>query len=356
MPMRFPRYDEEELKTADIRLIRSVVKSINKAHKKDKRDDLEAATLDESIFSRPTGYISTGIIPLDCITCYGLGLPIAIVEVYGGEAVGKTAFVEHTIAESQRHGYYTAIIPTEPTITQKRAKVAGIDDELLVVLDAETIEDVYDEIMKFVKGIRKKDEHTPIVIGWDSVAATPTQLELDQEDGLSDNQMAVMARQMSKLFRRLTRFLFKNKVCLVCTNQTRTNMGQTWGSKETTYGGRAIRFYASVRLRINKMKDIKGERDQSVGMMLQAECKKNKVAPPFRKCLFPIYWSRGIDNALAVWEYCIEQRIFKKHGTAYKFDGRTFMRKSFPHYYRKHRLEMNALLRNASRRVPKERD
>jgi recombination protein RecA len=358
MPLRFPRYNIEDdaPREGNVKLIRKVVKGIVKAHKKEGREDLATATLEESIFSQPRGYIPSGIVPIDCTVCYGLGWPVAIVEIYGGNATGKTAILEHTLAESQRRGYYTAIIPMEPTITQKRAKVAGIDDELLVILDCETIEDVFEEIKKFVKLIRKKDEKTPIVIGWDSVSATPTRTELEHEGGLEASDMGKMAAQMSKMFRRLTRFLFYNTVCLLCTNQTRSNIAKMYGSKETTSGGAALSFYASVRCRLNKMKDIKGERDEIIGALLQLECKKNKVAPPFKHCLFPLYWSKGIDNALAVWEYCVDKRIFKKKGSAYKFDGRILARRSFPHYYRKHKPEMDALLRNVACRVPKERE
>jgi recombination protein RecA len=349
MPLRFPRYaDDQALKGVSTKLIRKVIKKINEQFERE--DDSEigvATTLDDSVFSQPRGFISSGILPLDCIVCFGLGFPTAIIEIYGGEATFKTGILENTLASAQKHGYYTGLIATEYALDYRRAKSVGLRDEELIILDCETMEDVYDQIRSLVREIRAEDEVTPILIGWDSIAATPTRSELAEKADLETSDMGRSALQMSKMFRRLMRFLFKNKVCLICINQTRTNLAQMFGSKESTYGGRALRFYATIRIRVRKVKDIKvGE--EVVGMLCEAECIKNKVAPPRKSCRLPVYWSKGIDKALAVWEYAIDQKVLKRKGTAYKYGLRTVTRNTFPKFYRARKHKIDRLLRKAT--------
>lgn len=349
MPLRFPRYaDDEEVKGVNTKILRKIVKKINSQYQREDDDIRVASNLGNSIFSQPRGYISSGILPIDCIVCYGLGFPTAIIEIYGGEATGKTAIVEMTLAEAQRHGYYTVLIATEYALDYKRARAVGLKDDELIILDSETVEDVYEQVKSTVREIRAEDQDTPIVIGWDSIAATPTRAEIAEKADLETSDMGNSARQMSKMFRRMQGFLFKNKVCMICLNQTRVNLAQMWGSKESTYGGRALKFYAHVRMRVRKVKDIKGTDGETIGGLYEAECVKNRVAPPRRKCRYPIYWSRGIDSTLSVWEYAVDRKVFKKKGTAYSYKGQTMTRNSFVKYYARHKQEIDAVLRSST--------
>jgi len=348
--LRFPRLGKEKYRGVSERLIRRVVKRINrqyhKAHKDHEGDVV--SVLGESIFSRPRAYVSSGIVPIDCVVCYGMGFPSGIVEIFGPEASGKTAVLEHTLAEAQRQRYYTGLIVAEYSLDYRRVKTVGLNEEQLIISDAETIEDVYEQIRDIVREIRKKDSETPIVFGWDSIAATPTRSEMAETADLEMSDMGKKALQMSKFFRRLVRFLFMNKVCLICINQTRVNLGQMWGNKEATSGGKALKFYAWVRCRIRQMKPIKGKGGNEIGFMCELKVVKNKIAPPFKVCKVPIFWSRGIDNPRAVWEYAIDLRVFKRKGSAHKFNGHLVTRRTFPKFYAHHKKEIDALIRKAS--------
>jgi len=345
MPLRFPRIKEIGTnKGVSRKLIQKVISKVNKEYK-GKRS---LSTLGNSVFSQPRQYISTGVLPLDCIICFGMGFPPGIIEVFGPEASGKTAILESTLAESQKKGYYTAIFPQEFSLDYKRVTTLGLKDEELIIGDAETIEDVYDQIKSIVKNIRSKDHSTPIVIGWDSVAATPTRSELANKAGLEGSDMGKAALQISKLFRRLVKFLYENKVCLICINQTRSNIGQMWGNKETTFGGKALKFYSWVRMRITRTKAIKNSHDKEIGFLCKVFVKKNKVAPPELETLVPIFWSRGIDPVLAVWFYAVENEIFKRHKSVYKYHGQLMTRNAFPKFYRHHQEEIDAELRKST--------
>lgn len=346
MPLRFPRLREEEApaKGVNRKLIQKVISKVNKDYK-GKR---ELTTLGNSVFSTPRNYISTGVLPLDCIICFGMGFPVGIVEIFGPEASGKTAILEHTLAESQKRGYYTAIFAQEFSLDYKRVTTMGLKDEELIIGDAETIEDVYDQIKSIVKNIRRKDKNTPIVIGWDSVAATPTRSELAHKAGLEASDMGKAAAQISKLFRRLVGFLYKNTVCLICINQVRSNIGQMYGNKETTFGGKALKFYSWVRLRITRTKPIENSEGHDVGFLCKVVGKKNKVAPPERETIIPIYWSKGIDPVMSIWYYAVENEIFHRKGSMYRFHKQPVTRNTFAKFYKHHQQEIDSELRKST--------
>lgn len=331
-------------------VIQSVVAKINKQFAKKRAaddDDLPLTTFSNSIFIKPKTYIPSGIYPLDCAVCYGRGFPVGIVEIFGPEASAKTAILEKVIATAQKKGYYCALFCQEYSADDARARAVGIDLDRLLVPDAETIEDVYDQLRAITLAIRVKDKTTPIVFGWDSVAATPTRTELDHKKGLAASDMGKFAAQMSKLFRRLVRFLRKQNVCLVCINQTRATMAM-WGPKESTYGGKALRFYAWVRIRTKVLEPIK-DGDKIIGLRCEAEIKKNKVAPPFQKCILPVYFTNGINNAESCWEYGLERGVIERKGTSYRLDGNVVTRKSFKKFYKKNRKVVRDLMVKASR-------
>lgn len=327
-------------------VIRKVIAKINSVYGKN-REDLPLTTFAESIFAKPKLFIKSGIFPLDCIVGKGRGIPAGIIEVFGPEGSGKSAIMESILAKAQKLGYYTGIFPQEYTMEEDRVKSVGLNVEELMVSDAETIEEIYDQIKSTTLEIRKYDKKTPIVYGWDSVAATPTRSELDHKKGLAASDMGKFANQMSKLFRRLVRFLRKNDVCLICVNQTRASM-EMYGPKETTYGGKALRFYAWVRMRTKVAAPILDAQKRKIGHLMEVETKKNKAgAPPFMTCLLPLYYFNGIHATEAVWHYALELGVIHRKGTAYRIGTDIVTRRSFPKIYKR----KGKLIRKLIRRV-----
>ena len=346
MPLRWPRRREKKENRANIRLIGKVVKRIAEKYKKTKNPS-KISTLRDSIFAIDRPYMPSGVLPVDCVVAFGMGFPTGIIEIFGPETSGKTALVEKTLAEAQRLGYHTGMFAAEYTLNYRRVRRVGLDDKLLIMFDAETIEDFYTELVDVVGEIRKLDKKTPIVIGWDTIAATPTNMEQENERGLDYSAMGQMAGQMSKFFKRLVRFLFVNKVCLLCVNQTRVNLAQMWGSKETTSGGKALRFYAWVRCRVSRIKGIVNSEKREIGFLCEFRTVKNKVAPPFRRCTFPIYWDRGIDSVMAIWHFGIEQKVFKKKGAHYTYKGHKIRERTFPEFYKVYHKSINQRIRES---------
>lgn len=345
MPMRFPRRAE----TGDpkqIKLIARVVENIAKKYKKAKKESY-VTTLKDSIFSNDRPYISSGIFPVDCVVCYGLGYPTGIVEIFGPETSGKTALIEMALAEAQRRGFHTGMFASEYSLNYRRVRQVGVNDQLLIIFEAETIEEFFDELKDVVREIRKLDKIRPIVIGWDSIAATPTDMEMEEDRELGKADMGRMASQMSKFFKRMVRFLFVNNVCLLCTNQTRVDLGKMFGSKEISTGGRALRYYAWVRIRVSRIESITGPNKEDRGFILGLKTVKNKVAPPFRECRVPIYWQGGVDPVMACYYFGIDRKIFKKKGTAYRFKGHIVMAKTFPQLYARYKDRINHRLRES---------
>lgn len=345
--VRFPRLIDEGSKSKKHEIDKLVRKLSAKYAKKVTKG---ISILSESVFSGTQTYISSGILPIDCIVGYGLGWPVGIIEIYGEEASAKSAILELTLASAQKRDYYTILFPMEYSINIGRAIRVGINPKRLIIGDAETIEDVYEELKDIVKTIRKNDTETPIVVGWDTISATPTRSEMEdkKEKGLESSDMGKMAQQMSKFFRRLVKFLFDNKVCLICINQTRTNLAKMWGDKTVTSGGKALRFYAWIRCRTRVIKILKDKTGKEIGVMCLARTVKNKTGtPPFQECKFPLYWNYGIDPIGSIWEYATDTDVIKRDGTAYKFRGELVTRKSFPKFYKNNRKRINRALRRA---------
>ena len=309
--------------------------------------EVSVSLLGASLFSEPRAFVPSGILPVDLIVSRsGEGFPAGIVEIFGAEHSGKTAILERTLAHAQELGYHTALWPVEYSLDMERVKSVGVSPELLYLGEGETFEDVFEELRATVAEIREHDQEIPIVAGWDTIAATGSRSEMDHKSGLEGGDMGKAGLHLSRFFRRLKKFLFTNKVCLICLNQTRVNLGQTWGSNETTPGGKALRFYAWVRLRTRIVKILKNADDKKEGMLIGVECVKNKVAPPFRSCQLPIYWDRGIDVAEAVWLYAVDQELFTRKGTGYRYKGNVVTKRVFvAKFYGAHREEIDAELR-----------
>jgi recombination protein RecA len=256
------------------------------------------------------GVISTGSLALDFALGVG-GVPRGrVVEIYGPESSGKTTLAQHIVAEAQKAGGTAAFIDAEHAIDVKYAQNLGIDIDNLLVSQPDTGEQALD-IMEMLIRSNALD-----VIVIDSVAALVPQAEIDGEMG--DQQMGLQARMMSKAMRKMTGILSKSRTCAIFINQIREKIGVIFGNPETTTGGRALKFYSSVRLDIRRIGGIKDKGD-AVGNRIRVKVVKNKVAPPFRDAEFDLTFGEGISLTGELIDLGVEHNIVDKSGAWYMY-------------------------------------
>ncbi len=256
--------------------------------------------------------ISTGAIALDIALGVG-GFPRGrIVEIYGPEASGKTTLALHVIAQSQKRGGTAAFIDAEHALDPQRAKAIGINlDELLL-----SQPDTGEQALEITDTLIRSGAVDVIIV--DSVAALVPKAEIDGEMG--DSIIGLQARLMSQAMRKLTGAISKSKTILIFTNQLREKIGVMFGNPETTPGGRALKFYASVRIDMRKIGNIQ-DGDIIVGSRHRAKIVKNKVAPPFRVAEFDIMNVGGISREGNILDVAIEQNVVEKAGAFLKYQG-----------------------------------
>jgi recombination protein RecA len=259
--------------------------------------------------------ISTGSLALDIALGIG-GLPRGrIVEVYGPESSGKSTLCQHIIANAQATGGTAAFIDTEHAIDPVYAATIGVDVDNLLISQPDCGEDA----LNIAERLLRSNALDVIVV--DSVAALVPRAEIEGQMG--DSHVGLQARLMSQALRKITSLVANSKTCFIFTNQIREKIGVMFGNPETTSGGNALKFYASIRMDIRKIETLKasGESGDPIGQRVRVKIIKNKCAPPFRKAEFNMIFPRGIAYEHSLLQAALDDGLVEKHGSWFSRKG-----------------------------------
>jgi recombination protein RecA len=260
----------------------------------------------------PMEAVSTGAISIDYALGIG-GLPRGrVIEIFGPESSGKTTLALQVIAEAQRGGGMAAFVDAEHALDAQYAQKLGVDLDNLLVSQP----DHGEQALEIVEVLIRSNSVDVVVV--DSVAALVPKAEIEGEMG--EAQMGLQARLMSQALRKLTGVVAKSKTILIFINQLREKIGVMFGNPETTTGGRALKFYSSVRIDIRRIASIK-DGDQVIGGRTRVKIVKNKVAPPFREAEFDVMYGEGISREGDLIDLAVEKRIVEKSGAWFAYGG-----------------------------------